>query len=305
MLHRRLCKRSNFLTPFFKTNLQHRNAAKFTKEGKLGFVRLRARVADERDGSIQLLVEDSGQGIPKEKRRNLFGRFQESLDSCTQGTGVGLNLCKTLVNLMGGELYLDESYDSGVEGCPGARFAVHLKGIHPIIQSLDQKDAASTDITSTDAADLEMGEANTSGGSSTISDCATPSALPDRLSILYADDERILRKLAIRAFSKLRPAWTIEETASGEAALQLVESRQFDIIFLDQYYTSVERRLSGTETARAMRAKGIQSIICGVSANDLEDAFLGSGADLFSTKPFATDQASLERFMTEALKKRT
>ena len=269
-------------------------------------------MADERDGSIQLLVEDSGQGIPEEKQRNLFGRFQESLDSCTQGTGVGLNLCKTLVNLMGGELYLDESYDSGVEGCPGARFVVHLKGIHPIIESLDQKDADSTTYGGTrfsNALDIELGETNRSAASgsteSTMSDCATPSVLPDRLSILYADDERILRKLAIRAFSKLRPEWTIEETASGEAALQLVETEKFDIIFLDQYYTSVERRLTGTETARAMRAKGVKSIICGVSANDLEDAFLSSGADLFSTKPFATDQASLERFMTEALKKRT
>ena len=290
---------------------QSSNAAKFTKEGKLGFVRLRVRVDEKMNNSIQILVEDAGQGIPEEKRRNLFGRFQESLDSCTQGTGVGLNLCKTLVNLMGGELYLDESYDSGVEGCPGARFVVHLKDTHPIIQSLDQIDTDSAACGTSrfvDSVDVEMGSINTSEETSVVensqAECTRPCALPDKLSILYADDERILRKLAIRAFSKLRPEWTVEETASGEAALTLVESKRFDIIFLDQYYTSVERRLTGTETARAMRAKGVESIICGVSANDIEASFLSSGADIFRMKPFATDQASLERFMTEALAKR-
>ena len=264
-------------------------------------------MADDKDGSVQLLVEDSGEGIPEAKRRNLFGRFQESLDSCTQGTGVGLNLCKTLVGLMGGELYLDESYDSGVEGCPGARFVVHLNGMRPIIQSADHKSGA---FTVSDTVDLEMGETNANitsltsiSLSSSSESTALPDALPEKLSILFADDERILRKLAIRAFSKLRPEWTVEETASGEAALQLVESREFDIIFLDQYYTSVERRLTGTETTRAMRAKGVDTIICGVSANDLEDAFLSAGADLFSSKPFATDQKSLESFMIEALKR--
>ena len=76
------------------------------------------------------------------------------------------------------------------------------------------------------------------------------------------------------------------------------------MIFLDQWFTSAERRLTGTETTRAMRAKGVTSIICGCSANDLEDAFVRAGADCFASKPFDTPQVKLRKFMHEALEKK-
>ena len=66
------------------------------------------------------------------------------------------------------------------------------------------------------------------------------------------------------------------------------EGEKFDIIFLDQYMTSVEKNLLGTETVRGLRSCGVQSLICGLSANDLEDAFLTAGADAFMLKPFPT-----------------
>lgn len=57
-----------------------RNSVKFISEG---FIRLRAEVVDE---EVFIYVEDSGPGIPKEKREMLFNKFQESLDSLSQGT---------------------------------------------------------------------------------------------------------------------------------------------------------------------------------------------------------------------------
>ena len=81
-----------------------RNAVKFVVKG---FVRLRA---EEVNGSVHLYIEDSGPGIPEEKRKVLFCKFQESLDVLSQGTGIGLSLCEQLVELMGGSVRLDESY---------------------------------------------------------------------------------------------------------------------------------------------------------------------------------------------------
>ena len=57
-----------------------RNSAKFVDEG---FIKLRAEVVD---GFVRLYVEDSGPGIPYEKRERLFSKFQESLDTLSQGT---------------------------------------------------------------------------------------------------------------------------------------------------------------------------------------------------------------------------
>jgi CheY-like chemotaxis protein len=49
------------------------------------------------------------------------------------------------------------------------------------------------------------------------------------------DDDRILRKLAVRSIGKLAPEWTVREAASGEHALQLTDSESFDVIFADQW----------------------------------------------------------------------
>ena len=57
-----------------------RNSVKFIHEG---FIRLRAEVINN---EVHIFVEDSGAGIPAEKRKMLFSKFQESLDSLSQGT---------------------------------------------------------------------------------------------------------------------------------------------------------------------------------------------------------------------------
>ena len=49
---------------------------------------------------------------------------------------------------------------------------------------------------------------------------------------------------------------------------------------------SVEKQLLGTETVRALRAKGVTSIICGLSANNVSDQFYEAGANVFMSKPF-------------------
>ena len=50
-----------------------------------------------------------------------------SLLLLTYRQGIGLSLCKNLTELMDGEIYLDENYDSGIPGFPGSRFVVSLK----------------------------------------------------------------------------------------------------------------------------------------------------------------------------------
>jgi CheY-like chemotaxis protein len=98
------------------------DAAKYVDDG--GFVRFRADVVDRH---VCLYVEDSGPGIPFKNRKRLFERYQESLGIISQGTGVGLHICKTLTNLMGAKIWLDDTYNSGVPGYPGTRFVIDLQ----------------------------------------------------------------------------------------------------------------------------------------------------------------------------------
>jgi signal transduction histidine kinase/CHASE1-domain containing sensor protein/CheY-like chemotaxis protein len=257
-----------------------RNALKFVEKG---FIRLTAVVVF--DGTISLFIEDSGPGIPPEKRKKMFAKFQESLDSLHQGTGIGLSLCLNLVELMGGKICLDEMYDSGLPGRPGARIVIHLKKL-PL-----------------DFDDLHLDALQAGDKSNVLQDASAVSSngkeeqeLPKHLSVLFVDDDMVLRKLFARSIRKLCPDWSVQEASNGESALQLVkeDTDLFQLIFVDQYMASVEKQLLGTETVRALRVAGCHARICGSSANDVENAFEDAGANAFMFKPFPTKAAAMK-----------
>jgi CheY-like chemotaxis protein len=97
------------------------------------------------------------------------------------------------------------------------------------------------------------------------------------------------------------PAWEIHEASNGETALRLVDDNTFDLILLDQYMASVDKQLLGTETVRALRAKGVTSRICGLSANDMEKPFLRNSANGFLIKPFPCAKEPLTRELLRSM----
>jgi signal transduction histidine kinase/CheY-like chemotaxis protein len=251
-----------------------RNSSKFVHSG---FIRFRAEIVD---GLVELYVEDSGPGIPIEKRGVMFEKFQTSLDVLSQGTGLGLNLCQNLMRLLNGDIWLHETYDSGVKDSPGARFVVQLKS-----RPLSTEDILS----STKKGIREFIQ----HGNDSISKELVE--LPENLSVLFVDDDVVLRKLFSRSVRKVAPTWKFQEAANGETALRLVDSEHYDLIFMDQYMASTEKQLLGTETVRALRTKGVKSTICGLSANDIEQSFISAGSDSFMLKPIPCGSSALER----------
>lgn len=73
------------------------NAIKFTKEGHI-----RVGYRYERQ-SLYIYCEDTGQGIPKNRQKVIFDRFVK-LDEYSQGTGMGLAICKSIVERCGGQI---------------------------------------------------------------------------------------------------------------------------------------------------------------------------------------------------------
>jgi signal transduction histidine kinase/CheY-like chemotaxis protein len=271
-----------------------RNAAKFVEKG---FVRLRADVVD---GMVQVYVEDSGPGIPLEKRKRLFRKFQESLDSLNQGTGIGLCVCQNLIDLMHGEIVLDEKYESGMEGSPGSRFVIKLNTPAVLMDSIDlETNESSRD--GMDASHTQDESESISMDKKTSLNDTFPNELPENLSVLFVDDDMMLRKLFARSIRKLMPSWKFQEAGNGETSLKLVDVEKFDLIFMDQYMASADKQLLGTETVRALRAKGVTSRICGLSANDLEKPFLRNGANGFLIKPFPCAKEPLTRELLRIL----
>ncbi|WP_299439421.1 PAS domain S-box protein [uncultured Rhodospira sp.] len=88
------------------------NAIKFTRAGGRVTVGLRQR----EDGAVALRVEDTGIGIPPEDVATIFEPFRQSRltqDSPERGTGLGLALVKSLIDLHGGEVTLDSTVGEG------------------------------------------------------------------------------------------------------------------------------------------------------------------------------------------------
>ena len=97
------------------------NAIKYTEKGAITFgYKLKG---DMMEG----YVRDSGSGIPAEKLNNVFGRF-EKLDLLKQGFGLGLSICKSILDKMGGEIWVES--ELGVGSC--FYFLIPCNGTFPV-----------------------------------------------------------------------------------------------------------------------------------------------------------------------------
>ncbi|MBS2209927.1 response regulator [Carboxylicivirga mesophila] len=102
------------------------NAIKFTNQGR---IHLSVKQARGINGSPAILfsLKDSGIGIKKEKLETIFNSFAQEDESTTRkygGSGLGITISKQLVNMMGGEIWVNSpSGISSDPANPGAEFA--------------------------------------------------------------------------------------------------------------------------------------------------------------------------------------
>ena len=95
------------------------NAKKFTEHGTITVAIEKPTSIDE----IRISVTDTGCGIPADKKDYVFQRFKQ-IDSFKQGTGLGLSITRSIIENLGGRIWLDTDYSDG------ARFVF----THPIRQ---------------------------------------------------------------------------------------------------------------------------------------------------------------------------
>lgn len=98
------------------------NAINFTNEGEI-ILGLEKTVNGQNENIFSIWIQDTGIGIPVEKRAELFKPFSQADASTTRkfgGTGLGLVISKKLSNLMGGDILLESKVDQG------SRFTVQI-----------------------------------------------------------------------------------------------------------------------------------------------------------------------------------
>ena len=228
---------SNFMT----------NALKFTTKGS---ITLSYTLND--DGQVRFCVTDTGKGILAEQCHDIFNRFVK-LDSFVQGAGLGLSICQSLVERMGGKI--------GVESCVGKGSCFWFT--HPFTSATQ---SASTLVTENDMlATLQK---------KTVSRNYKP-------LILVAEDIDS-NYLLIEAL--LKKDYRLVRAHNGSEAIELFNAETPDLILMDMKMPGI----SGIDTTTLLRKTGTQVPIVALTAfayaDDKSLAF-DAGCNDFLTKP--------------------
>ena len=109
------------------------NSIKFTNQGEIS-IDLFEKIQDEGDGKTEVLVSvtDTGSGINSE----IFGRlFSKFASKSYQGTGLGLFICKSIIQAHGGRIWAENNI-IGADSSTGATFTFSL----PTATTMDRND---------------------------------------------------------------------------------------------------------------------------------------------------------------------
>jgi signal transduction histidine kinase/CheY-like chemotaxis protein len=225
------------------------NAAKFAEPGPAS-IRASFSILD---GArvLRLAVRDCGPPIPDLDRARLFRPFSQLERPGSTGTGLGLAICQLLANLLGGQIGCDAATTGGKE------FWLTLPA---------------------DVVDVPV-------------DAAKPPAMKaaldwlPRTRVLLVED--VVANQMIVAMLLRREGHMVDVAASGMAALAMVASRPYDLVFLDIFMPGID----GLETARRIRrtigarAKlPLIALTANVSASDRAD-YIAAGMDDVVAKP--------------------
>jgi len=86
------------------------NSVKYIANDKKIFIRLY-----KKDDKIKLEIEDTGIGMSEDDLPNVFDRFYRVKGSTKKGTGLGLTICKRIVDKLGGEIFVDSNLGKGTK----------------------------------------------------------------------------------------------------------------------------------------------------------------------------------------------
>jgi signal transduction histidine kinase len=121
------------------------NAIKFTERGAITIVARRSSGEEEKEGEdgVEVLVEDTGIGIPADHLDRIFDEFEQIRpggrgDSLTRGAGLGLPIARKLARLLGGDVTAESRVGTG------SRFTLRLPKLPPMLTGTRESDAAET-----------------------------------------------------------------------------------------------------------------------------------------------------------------
>jgi PAS domain S-box-containing protein len=265
------------------------NAFKYTFDGE---IRVEMRASD---AAAELVVADTGTGIPPEALPQLFNRFYRvpgASGRTHEGSGIGLSLVRELVRLHGGSIEVDSTVGRGSIFRVRIPFgAAHLPSVQVAQQSdhLPSTSGAEAFVEEAkrwlpDFANLEQSGAFLAPGRPEAPSAAIDAH--DKPTVLLVDDNRDMREYVTRL---LTPRFVVIAAEDGQYALDLIDTGvRPDLVLSDVMMP----RLDGFGLLRALRARPLTETtpVIFLSARAGEEARIEGidvGADDYLVKPFS------------------
>jgi CheY-like chemotaxis protein len=227
------------------------NAIKFTERGDVE-IGLHA-LSQDGEACLEFAVRDTGIGIPPSGLERLFQPFAQADASMARrfgGTGLGLAISKSLVELMGGRIWVESELGKGSTFC----FTILL----PLAKELP--------------ADFEA-------------PVAVPTVACAKLRVLLVEDNPANQKLATYILQDR--GHTVEIAGDGQEAIWLTEQNRYDVILMDVQMPGMNG-LEATAAIRKRENGGSRVPIIAMTAHAMKgdrDRCLAAGMDGYLSKP--------------------
>ena len=251
------------------------NAIKFSTEGEI------VLDARQKDDTLVISVKDEGIGISKEKQAEIFDAFRQG-DGSTQrlygGTGLGLSISKKLVELQGGNMWLEST-----EG-EGSTFFFSL----PVSAEKAIEMAAGTHLPPAPLSKALSDPLSDNKPKPVIS--LKEGSESEPFTILVVDDEPINQQVLKNHLSD--GPYEIIQAYNGDEALDALKNNEkIDLVLLD----IMMPRMSGYEVCQRIREHYLPSelpVIMITAKNQVSDLVEGLtyGANDYLAKPFSKDE---------------
>lgn len=236
------------------------NAIKFTTHGgvSIAISSLKRDVTDQSDVVVlQWSVQDTGIGLTSEQQANLFKAYAQAETSTARrfgGTGLGLMICRQLVELMGGTITVNSVFGQG------STFAYTTN----LLPAIHREGAVSSAGTVQRSAGDQVGP----------------------LRVLVADDNEINQVVACKFLQKL--GCQVEVARTGREALEATTRTVYDVVLMDCEMPDMD----GYEATRAIRLREEGTLshlpimaLTGHASDDDAQKCHQAGMDQVLTKP--------------------
>ncbi|MCL2441367.1 MAG: ATP-binding protein [Treponema sp.] len=258
------------------------NAYKYTDAGEICFSISAVVTVNSENVRLIVSISDTGQGMNETQIKSLYdaySRFNLDINSGINGTGLGMNITKRLIDAMNGVINAESKVSKGTEvtvSLPQKRCGLQVCG-SDIVEKLQTFNFNNKLISKISEITYEQ-----------ISDGR----------VLIVDDMNI--NLLI-ASEMLRPYGLFIETADNglEAVEKIKNNENYDIIFMDHMMPVMD----GIKAAKIIRETGYTRPIVALTANAIlgqEEMFLSNGFDAFIAKPI--DSHILDQVVTKFIK---